>query len=112
MGHYFLNHSGDRRRNPDKSIYVNSKERIEEDEANIFASYFLVPTDLALECQTAEEIACKFQVSNRAAEIAFERVERVRRRLSGKSRELPPSVVDFLQEAKRRGHTVKTTISD
>lgn len=112
MGHYFLNHSGDRRRNPDKNIYVSSKERIEEEEANIFASYFLVPTDLALGCQTSEEIACKFQVSNRAAEIAFERVERVRRKLSGKGRELPPSVVDFLQEAKRRGHPVKTTISD
>ena len=40
LGHYFLGHKGRNRRNLDKSVYANARSRIEENEANLFASYF------------------------------------------------------------------------
>lgn len=111
-GHYFLGHEGTRRRNGDKGVYAGPKERIEESEADLFASYFLVPTELAMDATSAEDIALKFQVSAKAADIAFERVQAARRRQSGERRRSPDSVIDFLQEAKRRGHPIRSDIPD
>ncbi|MDF1601575.1 ImmA/IrrE family metallo-endopeptidase [Mesorhizobium sp. YIM 152430] len=112
IGHYFLGHDGERRRNPDKKIYIKSKEIIEEREADMFASYFLVPTEMALDCQNSEEVASRFEISTQAAEIAFQRVERAQRKVAGKERILPRGVIDLLQELKRQGRTLKSTISD
>lgn len=112
LGHYFLGHEGIRRRNGDKGVYAGPKERMEEDEANRFASYFLVPTELAMDATCAEDIAGRFQVSAEAAEIAFERVQAARRKITREKRRPPDSVIDFLQEAKRRGHPVRSDLSE
>ncbi|MER8748099.1 ImmA/IrrE family metallo-endopeptidase [Mesorhizobium sp. M1050] len=112
LGHFFLGHEGQRRRNPNKGVYGNFKERAEESEANIFASYFLVPTKLAWDAKNPEEISDRFQVSLQAAEIAFERVQEARRKATGQKRSLPDVVVDFLKEAQKKGYRVKSDISD
>ncbi|RUX29173.1 ImmA/IrrE family metallo-endopeptidase [Mesorhizobium sp. M7A.F.Ca.US.011.01.1.1] len=111
LGHYFLGHEGHRRRNP-KGVYAGSTEWAEESEANIFASYLLVPTKLAWDEKSPEEISDRFQVSLRAAEIAFERVQAARRKAMGQKRRLPDSVIDFLKEAREKGYRVKSDISD
>ncbi|RUU25548.1 ImmA/IrrE family metallo-endopeptidase [Mesorhizobium sp. M6A.T.Ce.TU.016.01.1.1] len=112
LGHYFLGHEGRRRRNPDKGVYVTFKERTEESEANIFASYFLIPTKLAWDANDPEEISDRFQVSLQAAEIAFERVQAAKRKASGEKRRPPRVVIDFLKEAQKKGYRVKSDISD
>lgn len=112
LGHYFLGHEGQRRRNPNKGLYVGSKERAQESEANIFASYFLVPTKLAWDAKNPEEISDRFQVSLQAAEIAFDRVQEARRKASGQKRRPPAVVIDFLKEARKTGYRVKSDISD
>lgn len=106
IGHYFLGHKGISRRNSNKALYT-AASRIQEDEADIFASYFLVPTALAIVCKNAEEIAVKFQVSHQAAEIAFERIQRAQRKATGEKRPLPPGVADFMQEAKQRDYPIR-----
>ncbi|UDL91009.1 ImmA/IrrE family metallo-endopeptidase [Mesorhizobium sp. PAMC28654] len=112
LGHYFLGHEGQRRRNPNKDVYVTFRERSEESEANIFASYFLVPTKLAWDMKNPEEISNRFQVSLQAADIAFERVQTARRKAKGEKRRLPGAVIDFLKEAQEKGFRVKSDISD
>lgn len=112
LGHYFLGHKGTRRRNRNKSLYAGGAERIVENEADLFASYFLVPTELAWDAATSEEISQRFQVSSRAAEIAFERIRRAKRKMSGQLRQSPSVVVDFLKEAKRHGYEVRSNIPD
>jgi hypothetical protein len=108
LGHFFLGHEGRRARNKDKSVYSSALQKIAETEANIFASYLLVPTDLAMNATTAEEIASRFQVSIEAAEIAFERVQAAKRRLLGKKRKSPAVVINFLEELRKRGYTINS----
>lgn len=112
LGHFFLGHEGSRRRNPNKETYVGRKERSEECDANIFASYLLVPTKLAWDAKSPEEISDRFQVSMHAAQIAFERVQGAKRKAAGQKREPPAVVIDFLKEAKRLGHKIRSDISD
>jgi len=112
LGHYFLGHKGRRRRNPNKEVYAGAQERIQEDEADQFASNFLVPTELALDCNGPEDISQRFQISIAAAEISFERVQRARRKATGERRRPPDSVIDFLKEAKRRGHPIRSDLSE
>lgn len=111
IGHYFLGHDGAPRRNPDKSVYASAKDRIQESEANMFASYLLVPTALALDCPTAEHVSIKFQVSGEVADIAFERIQREKRKATGSKRPLPASVIDFLAEKSRRVPSSTTSSS-
>ena len=110
LGHYFLGHSGNTKRNPDKSIYLTPAQRVQEQQADLFASYFLVPTALARSSNSAEEIQQRFQVSLSVAKIAFERVQRVIRIEKGELRRPPAIVVDFLKEAERHGYKVKSKI--
>ncbi len=110
LGHYFLGHTGIRRRNADKSTYNGPVERAQEIEANIFASYFLVPTQLALDAESPEDISSQFQVSIQVAEIAFERISSIKRRAAGQLRRPPQGVIDFLKEAERKGYKVRSPI--
>jgi hypothetical protein len=66
---------------------------------------------LAKECSSAEEITERFYLSAEASEYRWEEVQRAKRRESGKPRELPPGVIDFLREQKRKGYTV-TSLDD
>lgn len=111
LGHYVLGHKGMKQRTERPTAYPTARDRIEETEANIFASYFLVPTRMALGITSPEAIAMRFQVSSTVAEIAFERIARTKRRSTGKRRRPPPSVIDFLEEAKRRGHNIRSDLS-
>lgn len=111
IGHYFLGHKGNTKRNPDKSIYLTPTQRIQESQADKFASYFLVPTKLAKGCKSAREISDKFRVSLRAAEIAFERLQSILRQERGERRRPPAAVIDFLKAAEKQGYKVKSDIS-
>jgi IrrE N-terminal-like domain len=112
LGHYFLGHKGERRRNANKALYAGANERIEEQEADLFASYFLVPNDLAWNALCSDEISQHFQVSGAAAEIALERIRKAKRKASGQRRQPPGVLIDFLKEAKRLGREIKSDISE
>lgn len=58
-----------------------------------------------------EEIAERFDISLAAANVRAKELERMRRRSTGQIRQLPPSVVDFLREQKRKGFLV-TSLKD
>jgi len=111
LGHYLLGHEGMKHRTQRPTAYPTARDRIQEAEANLFASYFLVPTDRAWDIASPEEIAMRFQVSSAVAELAFERISRAKRKATGQLRKPPPSVIDFLQEAKRRGHPIRSDLS-
>ncbi|HEY6631335.1 MAG TPA: ImmA/IrrE family metallo-endopeptidase [Rhizobiaceae bacterium] len=112
LGHYLLGHKGMKQRTKRPTAYPTARDRVEEAEANYFASCFLVPTVLAWEATNADEIAMRFQVSSPVAEIAFQRIARAKRKATGERRKLPESVVDYLREAKRRGHPVRSDVSE
>lgn len=111
VGHYFLGHQGNTKRSLDKSIYLTPIQRIQETQADKFASYFLIPTRLAKGCESAQEISDKFRVSLKAAEIAFERIQSVLRQERGERRRPPAAVIDFLKAAEKQGYKVKSDIS-
>jgi hypothetical protein len=111
LGHYMLGHKGMKQRTGRPFAYPTARDRTDEAEANLFASYFLVPTALARNAENPEEIAMRFQVSLRVAEIAFERIQRVERKATGQRRRPPDSVIDFLREAKRRGHVIRSDLT-
>jgi hypothetical protein len=60
---------------------------------------------------TPEEIAEHFDISLSAAKIRAPELERLRRLAQGIKRPLPASIVEFLQEAKRKGHRI-TSLDD
>src|SRR5277367_4285689 len=110
--HIALGHTGlrFRRHPPQGKIYCQTEKR-DEHEARQLAVLLLAPTDLAKECSSAEEITERFYLSAEASEYRWEEVQRAKRRESGKPRELPPGVIDFLREQKRKGYTV-TSLDD
>lgn len=112
LGHYLLGHKGMKQRTKRLTAYPTAQDRIEETEANLFASFFLVPTRLAWDASSPDDIAMRFQVSSLAAGIAFERIERAKRKATGQRRRPPESVIDFLKEAKLRGHPIRSDLSE
>jgi hypothetical protein len=60
---------------------------------------------------TPEEIAERFDISISAAKIRAPELEKIRRIAQGIKRPLPASIIEFLQEAKRKGHRV-TSLDD
>lgn len=107
VGHVLRHHKRVRHRSiSDKTIEkIVLQTRVDEIEANRFAGALLMPTHLIdLDVlRTPVMLAEKFQVSQHAAEIRFEEIQRISRRQKGIKRKLPESVRDFLLEAKRRG---------
>jgi Zn-dependent peptidase ImmA (M78 family) len=105
--HIALGHTGPRyRRHPTQGkIYCRAEKR-DEHEARQFAGLLLAPTGLAKHCSSPEEIAERFYLSREASEYRWDEVQRFKRRESGKPRELPPGVIDFLREQKRKGFRV------
>lgn len=108
LGHFFLGHKGRRARNKDKDTYLTSRQQIAEIEANIFASYFLVPTELGMNAVSVQDLSDRFQVSIAAAEIAFERIQKIKRRKNGEKRNPPAVVIDLLEEFHRRGYKINS----
>jgi Zn-dependent peptidase ImmA (M78 family) len=111
LGHYLLGHKGMKERTQRPTAYPTARDRIEETEANFFASYFLVPTRLAWDASSPEDIAMRFQVSAPVADLAFERIARAKRKATGQRRRPPNSAIDFLKEAERRGYHIRSDLS-
>jgi Zn-dependent peptidase ImmA (M78 family) len=114
IGHFVLGHTGVRYRSDVKSTAEKIIPRIrhEESEARRFAPRLLAPASLIETSWTAEEIAERFGLSQRSAQIRVEEIGALYRRGSGETRRLPTVVVDFLREAKRRGATIRTDLDD
>ncbi len=115
---------------------VDRRRRQEESEAKQFAAVFLAPLYLARECKSADEIGEKFGISEEASNIRFGQVAQAREQASAtqrwksaekareqsgeaknptdifslrsprRGRELPSKVIDYLEEAERRGHRI------
>ena len=86
--------------------------RHEESEAKRTGPIILAPEYLTPEGTSAEEISSMFGLSDEAALYRYEEVERIRRRRKGERRPLPQSIIDYLREARRRGHPVRTDLDD
>jgi hypothetical protein len=85
--------------------------RREEWETKRFAAVFLVPTERAINCKSTDELCQRFQVSREAADIRKGELEARARREAGIKRDLPASVIDYLEVAKSRGLRV-TSLDD
>lgn len=110
IAHLLLGHRGAKFRATGKDLRSLQvpETRAAESEAKRFAGYFLALYTHVLECQTAEEIARKCHISLEAAQIRLAQVESRLRKDAGRSRELPSSVIDFLEEERKRGHPVRS----
>lgn len=110
--HIALGHTGPRyRRHPAQGKIYCQTEKRDEHEARQLAALLLAPTALAKECSSPEEIAERFYLSDEASMYRWEEVQRFKRRESQTRRQLPPGVIDFLREQKRKGHPV-TSLKD
>lgn len=112
FGHVVLNHKRIRHRNISNRITerVNTQTRIDEAEANRFAGALLIPRHL-VEAPTAIsslQLAHEFQVSEPAAAVRLQELQRMWRRERGLKRELPEPVRQLLLEAQNRGLEVKS----
>jgi Zn-dependent peptidase ImmA (M78 family) len=112
LSHYRLGHRGllNRTTNQLHKDISSAQVRHQENEANRFAPMLLAPEYLIPEGATAEFIADTFGLSAPAAVLRKEEVERLRRRRRGELRPLPESIAEFLREAKRQGHDIKTKL--
>jgi len=110
--HIALGHIGPRyRRHPTQGKIYCPEEKRDEHEARQLAALLLAPTALAKKCSSSEEIAERFYLSGEASDYRWDEVQRSVRRESGRPRDLPPGVIDFLREQKRKGFRV-TSLND
>jgi Zn-dependent peptidase ImmA (M78 family) len=111
--HIALGHHGPRFRRHGTlgKVAYSQAEKRDEHEARQLAALLLAPTFYAKQCSSPEEIVERFFISAEAAEYRWEEVQRAKRRETGTPRALPPVVIDFLREQKRRGHRV-TSLDD
>ncbi|SDH50498.1 protein of unknown function [Bradyrhizobium sp. Rc2d] len=114
LSHYLLKHKGYLNRRAEKSLAEVSIPRIarQEDEARRLAPIILAPEHLIPEDASIEDIMSMFGLSRQAAALRMDEVEEIRRRRRRGGRPLPQSIIDFLREAKRRGHPVRTDLGD
>lgn len=113
LGHFVLGHQGMSARSAFKDeMYRSAEENNREKEADYFAECFLMPADLIAENADQFEIAQRFQVSEEAARIRLENLDRERRKETGQTRPLPDGVADFLREAKARGLKINTKLPE
>jgi hypothetical protein len=116
VGHIILGHERIRHRNISerKIERIVIQTRIDETEANRFASALLMPRHLVdlTSNPTIQELARKFQVSEAAAKIRLEELLRLRRREQRNKRPSPDVVRQFLLEAKSRGMKIVSLDDD
>jgi Zn-dependent peptidase ImmA (M78 family) len=106
IAHIVLRHSGDRFREVDNAVRPIRKklETNEEFEARRFAGYFLAPTHLITRFRYQSEICAALKISEHAAEVRLDQIRTLERQRF--PRQLPSSVIDFLEEKKKRGQKV------
>jgi len=110
--HIALGHKGPRfRRHATQAKMFGKAEKRDEHEARQLAALLLAPTIQAKECSRPEEISERFCISGEASEYRWAEVQRARRLEARTPRELPPGVVDFLREQRRKGYRV-TSLDD
>jgi hypothetical protein len=114
LSHYLLKHEGLLNRNTVKSAVEVAVRRVvhQESEARRLAPRILAPEHLIPEGASIEDIMTKFAFSNEAAMIRKDEIEAIRRRRRAEKRPLPQSIIDYLKEAKRRGHPVRTDLGE
>jgi Zn-dependent peptidase ImmA (M78 family) len=116
IGHMALGHKGTRHRNVSGRTIdkISRPIRTEEAQAHRFAAAFLAPGHLvnAPLDTPSTEIATFFNISNSAAEIRKPELERMYRRAHGIPRPLPHSIVEFLQDAQRKGYKLKRPLAE
>jgi len=112
LGHVVFGHKRTRHRNiSDRSIEKIAPSIIrDENEADKFAASFLAPLYLAGNPLLAHagQVAERFGLSNRAAEIRLEELQRLYRRAHKLPRPLPKSIVGFLENAKKGGARIES----
>jgi uncharacterized protein DUF955 len=108
FAHIVLRHSGNRFRQADNTVRrtIKELEANEEFEARRFAGYFLAPTHLVRRFQSQSEICAALRISKDAAEVRSAQISALERLHS--PRQLPSSVIDFLEEKRKRGHTIES----
>jgi hypothetical protein len=114
LAHYILKHRGFLHRKAGISVrdIPIASIRHEESEAKRTGPIILAPEHLIPESADAEQIASLFGLSKEAALYRYDEVARIRRRRRGEKRPLPVTIVDYLREAQRRGHHIRTDIQD
>ncbi len=114
LSHYLHQHEGLLNRKPGAitSEMIGNRLRSQEAEARRTAAVILAPEHLIPEGATAADIVAMFGLSPEAAIYRQQEIEGIRRRRRGEGRKIPQSIIDFLREAKRRGHPVQTRLDD
>jgi hypothetical protein len=113
LAHITQGHGGIRYRGASNKVAERlvATVRRQETEAHRFAAAFLVPSHLANASMTAEFISELFDINISAARLRKQTLERMDRRARGIKRPLPRGIVDFLRQAKEKGHHI-TSIDD
>jgi hypothetical protein len=112
IGHFAMRHSGVCNRSTTQTTAGRSllEAKKEESEARRFAAMFLAPHYLLSSTDTVEDIVDRFGLSFEAAMIRKGEFDAFQRRASGRRRELPSVVVDYLKEAQRQGAKLRTDL--
>lgn len=114
IGHWVLDHEGQRFRRAERKAYEQSKPSIRRDEreAEQFAAFFLAPDHLAESFSTISDLQTRFGLSRPAAEIRKRELDVDARRKRGEPRPLPNSIIDFLEQARAKGYRVTSLRND
>jgi hypothetical protein len=112
LAHPLLGHQNIRYRHVSKKAHEIGSPYVASDEAEAdeFAAFFIAPDHLCEGCSTVEDFIERFGFSRRAATIRKEEYDRFLRNTTGQQRLLPPSGIEYLQEQRRKGYTVTSTI--
>jgi Zn-dependent peptidase ImmA (M78 family) len=88
--------------------YLSSSTNRDEAHANRLTASLIAPFDKAdfKPGTTVNDLRRRFNLSHEAAKRRLEEFERIYRRRNGIRRPLPPGVVDFLEEQRRKGYKV------
>jgi hypothetical protein len=113
IAHFAMRHLGVRIRRATQTTAGRSllEAKKEESEARRFAAMFLAPNYLLRSTDTVEDIVDRFGLSFEAAMIRKGEFDAFQRRASGKRRELPSVVVEYLKEAQGRGAKLRTELN-
>jgi hypothetical protein len=105
ISHFILGHKGVLNRSVGKTISERAVDQTiaQEAEAKRCAAIFAAPQYQLPDDVNAEYLMKAHSLSFDAASIRLDRVERLRRRARGEHRQLPTSIVNYLEERKRRG---------
>jgi IrrE N-terminal-like domain len=112
IGHmvFQVSHSRNRSTEPSVAEKIISGIRRDERRANGFAAAFLAPFHKAEFSfgTTWQQVAERFNLSRQAAQSRLEEFARIYRRKRNFERDLPDVAIDFLEEARARGHNIRS----